>query len=174
LTPPALSCTRPNADRKVAVTSAGWSFDPGPVPACSGMSSSDRRRSLGWPTLAPEQSESECDVCRMPFERLRQIGYHRRRIASRDEGNVADIAIRLSSWRNHSPPCSPRSTLSPTFASHPHTAAVCSVNNNNHAPCLTVPRPRQGPARSLANPTDQAVHHFNANSTQIRCNRPSP
>jgi hypothetical protein len=95
---------------------------------------------------------SECDACRMRSKRLRQTEYHHRRITCRDTGNVANISISLSSWRtNHSPPCSPRSTLSPIFAIHlraryPHMAAVCSFNNNNFAPCLTVCRSHQGSA----------------------------
>jgi hypothetical protein len=109
------------------------------------------------------------------FGRLRQAEIHHRRITSLDAGNVADVAIRLSSWRNHSPQCSPRSTLSPTFASHPHMAAVCSSdNNNNLVPYLTSHRTCQDSARSLATSTHQAIHHSDANGTQIRCNRPSP
>jgi hypothetical protein len=111
------------------------------------------------------------------FGRLRQAKYHHRRIISRYAGNVADLAIRLSSWRNHSHRCSPRSTLSPTFASHQHMAAVCSSNNhnnNNLVPDLTSRRTCQGPTRSLTNPTRQAIYYFDANSTQIRCDRPSP
>jgi hypothetical protein len=117
----------------------------------------------------------------MRLKRLRQTEYHHRRITFRDTGNVADISISLPSWRtNHSPLCSPRSTLLPISASHPrarypHMAAVCSFNNNNNfVLCLTIVRPHQGSARSLTTPAGQAIHHFDANRTQIWCNRPSP
>ena len=119
--------------------------------------------------------------CRMRFRcYLRQGDYHHRHIVIRLAGNVADVAIRLSSWRiNHSPRCSPRSTLSPTYAFHPrarnqHMAAVCSSNNNNFIPRLTIPRPCQGSARSLTAPADQEIHDLDANCTQVRRNRPSP
>jgi hypothetical protein len=63
-TPPALALVRMPTE-EVAVTSAGWSFDLVLSVACFGTTFSENRRSLRWPTLAPDQSESECDACRM-------------------------------------------------------------------------------------------------------------
>lgn len=111
---------------------------------------------------------------------LRQGEYHHRLTILRHAGNVADVATRLSPWRtNHSPQCSPRSTLSPTFAFHPrarnqHMAAVCSSHNNDFEPCLIISRPCEDSTRSFAAPADQAIHDLNANCAQVRCNQPSP
>jgi hypothetical protein len=116
----------------------------------------------------------------MRFQCLRQAECHHRHNISRNAGNVVDATISLSSWRtNRSPRCLPRSTLSPTSASHPRAryplmAAVCLSDNNNFAPSLTMSRPYQDSARSLTAPADQAIHHFDANCTQNRRNRPSP